>query len=268
VASPFADYANALLTFQVSSGTLAPDSKGNMRPGKATIQVTALLQQKRDPNREPRPGVDESSIWVEGYITQVGADPEGSLVLPSVVTPDSPCAATWQGRAGRFQMEFTARNPYLAALEVDAVEKIRGYFVPGSFVVSGEPWSPTPTPTPTTGGAQYSGELTASASLSALRVVVLEEGNELIYADSGTPGHAFKVVGLLPSAVAAGSTVQVLTDGAISDSNWNWDTERPIFLGLNGQLTQTAPTTGFLLQVATATTPTQIDFEIQEAILL
>lgn len=267
MASPFADYANAQLRFQVSSGALAPDSKGNMRPSKAVIEVTALLQQKRDPNREPRPGVDESAIWVEGYITQIGADPEGSLVLPSVVTPDSLCAAAWQGRVGKFQMEFTARNPYLAAIEIDLVERIRGYFVPGSFVVSGEPWTPTPTPQPTTGGAQYSSLLTAANSLSALRVVVLAN-NQLTYADSSLPEHAFKVVGLLPAAVVAGATVQVLTDGSISDSSWNWNPERPIFLGANGQLTQTAPETGFLLQVATAATSTQIDFEIQEAILL
>lgn len=267
MASPFASFANAILKFQVASGNLEPDRNGNLRPGKAVIEVQALLEQKRDPNREPRPGVDESAIWTEGYITQIGGDPEGSLILPSVVTPDSPCQATWQGRTGRFQMEFTARDPYVAAVGIDLVEVIRGYFVPGSFVVSGEPWTPSTPPQPTTGGAQYSAELTAALSLSALRVVMLEN-NQLIYADSGTPEHAFKVVGLLPVAVAAGAAVQVLTDGPLSDSNWNWNPERPIFLGNSGQLTQVAPEAGFLLQVATATTPTQIDFEIQEPVLL
>ncbi len=266
MASPFAPYANAVLLFQVASGTLAPDSNGNLRPGKAVIEVRALLQQKRDPNREPRPGVDESFVWTEGYITQVGSDPK-ALVLPSIVTPDSPCSATWQGRVGRFHLEFTARNPYLATVNVNLVERIRGYFVPGLFVVSGDPWVPVPTPPPSSTGARYAPLLPAANNLSALRVVAAVNG-QLVYADSGTPDHAFKVVGLLPNAVVAGATIAALSEGPISDDAWNWDTDRPIFLGSNGQLTQTAPEIGFLLQVATAATPTQIDFEPQEVILL
>lgn len=147
MASPFASYANATLNFQVASGTLTPDSKGNLRPGSAIVEVTALLQQKRDPNEEMMPGVDKTAVWVEGYIVSVAN--QESLVLPTVVTPDSPCAATWQGRQGRFYMQFQARNPYLAALSIDLVERLKGYFQIGSFVVSGDPWEPTPTPEPT-----------------------------------------------------------------------------------------------------------------------
>lgn len=131
--SPFADYANSTLVFQVATGSLEPDSKGNLRPGTSTIELEALLQQKRDPNRESRPGVDTSAIWVEGYITSVTG--QTSLVIPSSVTPDSPCQCVWQGRNGRFYLEFQARNPYLAALQIDLVEKLKGYFVPSSFTV-------------------------------------------------------------------------------------------------------------------------------------
>lgn len=137
-ASPFAPYKNAQLRFQVASGALTPDPNGNLRPGSAVVEVEALLEQKRDPNREVRPGVDPSSIWLEGYL--VSPRP-----LPSIVTPDAPAAITWQGRQGRFYIEFTARNPYLAALNIDLVEQIRGYFLPGSFAVAGEDWVPGPT---------------------------------------------------------------------------------------------------------------------------
>jgi hypothetical protein len=40
------------------------------------------------------------------------------------------------------------------------------------------------------------------------------------------------------------------------------------FLGANGTLTQNAPQSGFLIQVATPITPHTIEFEIQEPILL
>lgn len=135
--SPFASFQNAVLEFQVATGTLVPDSKGNLRPGTTTLEVGAMLQQRRDPNREPRPGVDTSSIWVEGYITSIAG--QSSLVLPSSITPDSPCAATWEGRQGRFYLEFTARSPYLSALQIDLVEKIRGYFQPSSFTIADSP---------------------------------------------------------------------------------------------------------------------------------
>lgn len=145
--SPFTSYKNAVLRFQVASGDLVADRNGNLRPGTAVVEVEALLQQKRDPNKEVRPGVDTSAIWVEGYLVKVIGAAEGNeLKLPSVVTPDSLCAATWQGRQGQFFMEFTALNPYLSALNIDLVNCIRGYFQFGSFVVSGEPWQPSPSP--------------------------------------------------------------------------------------------------------------------------
>lgn len=145
VTSPFAPFKNAVLSFQVSSGALVSDSNGNMRPGTAIVQVEALLQQKRDPNRKAEAGVDTSKIWLEGYLVKVlGAEPGRELKLPSVVTPDSLCSAAWQGRAGRFYLEFTADNPYLAALNIDLVNRVRGYFEPSSFVVADEPWLPTP----------------------------------------------------------------------------------------------------------------------------
>lgn len=133
MSSPFAAFANSTLLFQVASGSLQPDSKGNLRPGTDVVEVTAMLNQKRDMNRESRPGVDTSAIWVEGYITSVVG--QSSLVMPSSVTPDSPCQCVWQGRNGRFYLEFQARNPYLAALQIDLVEKLKGYFVPSSFTV-------------------------------------------------------------------------------------------------------------------------------------
>lgn len=127
VASPFEPYENSVLNFQVALGALAPDSYGNMRPAKSTIVVRALLEQKRDPNDELRPGVDTTAVWVEGYLVEPRPLPDG-------VTPDSVCTGTWQGLAGRFYLEFTARNPYLEALDIDLVERIRGYFQPDSFV--------------------------------------------------------------------------------------------------------------------------------------
>lgn len=133
VTSPFAPYANSLLRFQVASGELLTDIKtGNKRPGTAIVDVVALLEQKRSPQNKELPGVDDTAVWVEGFLIT-------PRPLPGAITPESQCFGTWQGREGRFHLEFTARNPYIAALGIDLVEKIRGYFqftnqIPAEFL--------------------------------------------------------------------------------------------------------------------------------------
>lgn len=398
--SPFAPFANAVLRFQVASGSLTLDRNGNPRPGKAIVEVSALLEQKRDPNRKEQPGIDPQSIWIEGYLVS-------PAVMPTIVTPDSPAQAVWQGRSGRFYAEFTARNPYLAALEINLVEKVRGYFLPGSFVVSGDVWTPaantsnfaanitaiatstnstaialSPNPSDalvipantsvnftidaiarhktqsysaawffqgvikrsgslgsvvipdpltktvtardpqakdwdiaisantTTGALQLTanpagvtGEVdwvasirmvstsdqliqaasggaivssdkylmsdayTAASALSAYRIVK-REGSQIQYASSAVTGDAFKILGLLISPIASGSSGAAVVEGFLSNEAWNWTTGDPIFLGTDGTLTQTAPSSGFICQVATPIAPTEISLDIQPPIFL
>jgi hypothetical protein len=135
--SPFAPYANALLRFQVASGELLTDIKtGNKRPGTAIVEVVALLEQKKAPKNNELPGVDDTAVWVEGFLVT-------PRPLPGEITPESQCFGVWQGRQGRFHLQFTARNPYIAALGIDLVEKIRGYFqftnqIPAEFLDLGD----------------------------------------------------------------------------------------------------------------------------------
>jgi hypothetical protein len=94
--SPFAFAANARLRFVVSTGALVADALGNVAPSTTQeIEVTALLQQKRDPNRDRSPGVDAQAIWYEGYL--VSPRP-----LPSTIAPHQQCRAVIDGQGGRF----------------------------------------------------------------------------------------------------------------------------------------------------------------------
>lgn len=117
------------------------------------------------------------------------------------------------------------------------------------------------------GGSQNAPPYAIASPLSALRVLALNSNNQLVLADSGTPDHAFRLVGLLQQAISSG-TATPLIRGVVSDSNWAWELTKPIWLGTQGQLTQTAPTVGFLAQVATPLNSTQILFEMQEVTLL
>jgi hypothetical protein len=135
--SPFAPYANTLLRFRVGDGTLAIDPKtGNRRPGTRLVDVVAVVQQKQRPRNKEMPGVDDLAVWVEGFL--VNPRP-----LPPEIVSSSMCFGVWDGRQGRFHLDFTARNPYIAALNIDLVEKIKGFFqfqeqIPQEFLDMGD----------------------------------------------------------------------------------------------------------------------------------
>lgn len=108
----------------------------------------------------------------------------------------------------------------------------------------------------------------ASATLSALRVVTLNSSNQWVYADKDTSSHVNTAISLLTTAVSSGSSVRPVLQGLVTDSSWSWSLDALLWLGANGLLTQAPPTTGFLRQVATVVSPTQINFNPQEGIAL
>ena len=109
---------------------------------------------------------------------------------------------------------------------------------------------------------------TASINLSALRAVILDNAGQFAYADSSTPSHAYRVAGILPYAISQGTEGVAYRLGEITDAVWNWTRGSPIFLGTNGQLTQTPPATGILLVLAQPISPTVINLVQPVPILL
>ena len=109
---------------------------------------------------------------------------------------------------------------------------------------------------------------TASINLSALRAVILDNAGQFAYADSGTPSHAYRVAGILPYAIPQGAEGVAYRLGEISDAVWSWTRGSPIFLGTNGQLTQTPPATGILLVLAQPVSATTINLQPPSPIFL
>lgn len=141
--SPFARFANSVLRFVVPGvGPLVPDINGNLRPAPGLLTVSAMLDMAEDKGqsglRELReadlPGVDETSIYLEGYAVE-------PMVLPGVVGYKSIASeANWDGRAGRFILGMVTNSPY-GDTKVTGQE-IKGYFMASSFPASGTPYSP------------------------------------------------------------------------------------------------------------------------------
>lgn len=97
---------------------------------------------------------------------------------------------------------------------------------------------------------------TAGESLSALRVVY-STGAAVFSLSHTDTVNAKRVFGLTMSAAGSGSSVRIRRIGVVSDASWAW-LPGFVWLGLNGQLTQSPPTTGVCLIVGEALSATQI----------
>lgn len=112
----------------------------------------------------------------------------------------------------------------------------------------------------------FSPDLIAINVLSALRIIDI---NTTTYADSNNINHASKTLGFVANAVNQGAIFQAVTEGFVLDSNWDWNTNRPIFLGNNGFLTQSIPNDAvFVQQIAKTINTQKIFIDFQEVILL
>jgi len=86
-------------------------------------------------------------------------------------------------------------------------------------------------------------------------------------ADSGTIAYKNKVIGITKEAVLTGFVGKAVGFGQITNPGWAWTVGDKIFL--NGtSLSTTAPSTGFIQIIGTATGATVIDVKIGQSVLL
>lgn len=86
----------------------------------------------------------------------------------------------------------------------------------------------------------------------------------MVYADHTDVSQVGKILGVTTQAIMVGNTGNVVFGGPIQEPSWNW-IEGAVYLGANGLLTQTAPTTGFLLMIGRAIDEDILMVNIQEA---
>ena len=81
-----------------------------------------------------------------------------------------------------------------------------------------------------------------------------------------TPADGVNVYGIAANAAVDGDTVEVHTQGPMTDASWTW-VAGPVYVDDEGVLSQTAPTTGWIVTVGMAIAPDTIDIHIQLPIL-
>jgi len=119
-----------------------------------------------------------------------------------------------------------------------------------------------------TGTVSNSAIFEAGQTISALRVIRISALGKAIYASSAVALDISTAIGVSITSAITGNNVMIVTNGEIEDLTWNWIPSAPIFLGVDGVLTQTPPTSGFLQIVGNAETSTKMKVNIQQAIKL
>ena len=114
------------------------------------------------------------------------------------------------------------------------------------------------------GGSAF--QRTAGQRLSALRAVYEVDG--MVYPlDHTDAANIDLMVGLTLTAAEEGAAINIQASGPLDDAGWHWTPGR-LWLGADGTLTQTPPTTGFNLLVGAAVSSTRIILNLQDPIEL
>ena len=108
----------------------------------------------------------------------------------------------------------------------------------------------------------------AASAIGGHRVVVLNADEEVEYADNTTAAHANKVIGLTTGAAIEGADVIIQSYGEMSEVSWSWTLDVPVWLGTNGLMTQTPPTSGFSLIIGFPVSATKLFVDLREPIFL
>lgn len=126
-----------------------------------------------------------------------------------------------------------AINPIAISVKVPqviAIEINRG--------VKGDPGTSTSSPA-----------LPVAQNISALKIISNLNG-QYDYANPLDPIAAWTIAGISLQSVNAGGLLAPVNNQVVKDQSWNWSRGSPVFLGTDGSLTQTPPTTGNLVIVA------------------
>lgn len=111
--------------------------------------------------------------------------------------------------------------------------------------------------------------LLASGAIGGSRIVITNGDGTASYADATNQNHKHKIIGITENAANNNDVLTIITSGELTDNAFNFTTGTPIFLGVNGLLTQTAPSSpSFQHIIGVAKNSTTIIIQQNQPILL
>ena len=106
---------------------------------------------------------------------------------------------------------------------------------------------------------------TAGESISAVKAIYTD-GTDIFLANNDDDVSNATVIGVTRTAATIGNNVKYQFDGDYFDSTLNFPVNDIIYLDTNGNLTNVAPTTGFITVVGKSLGPGAIRINIEEPI--
>jgi len=76
------------------------------------------------------------------------------------------------------------------------------------------------------------------------------------------------IIGLSVTAASTGNQLEIITFGEVTDSSFTYTYNEPLFLGVDGNITNIVPTTGMLTKIGYGLGAGKIFIDIQETIIL
>jgi hypothetical protein len=96
----------------------------------------------------------------------------------------------------------------------------------------------------------------AGENLGGHRAVYIAGDGKAYLADHST-AHELQPVGVTVGSASVGFIAQIQSEGELQEPSWAWS-NGPVYLGVNGLLTQVAPLTGSIFVIGVAAGPTRI----------
>ena len=107
--------------------------------------------------------------------------------------------------------------------------------------------------------------LVAAGTIHNNRAVAVD-GGTIYHPTLATAADAGKILGLSRQSGAVTDAVLVQTDGPVTNGSWTW-APGPVFVTDEGVLSQTAPSTGWVVSIGTAVNSTTIELDVSLPIL-
>ena len=138
-ASPFSDFANATIEFDVPTGTQTTDKYGNPIIENEKVVIVALLKPPSDRSYTRADiehlyngGIERKGVLLEGYLVSPRTYPENFDNYP--VGKVRIEAISGKLEEGFFEVIPRVQNPYVQAVGVDLINKIQGFYRFNKFV--------------------------------------------------------------------------------------------------------------------------------------
>jgi hypothetical protein len=109
--------------------------------------------------------------------------------------------------------------------------------------------------------------MTAGENLGGHKFVFLDNDGKVYLADKADSNKCTRLVGMTTHSCLANELVEIATQGRIASQGWGLSTSLPYFLGENGDITITPPTTGTLRNVGIAISPDIFEINLQMTII-